>query len=214
MGSSEAFPTLAADITPLRDFVGAVAALADRTRDDPNAMAPSAKPLLLELVSQDGWLPAEFAQPHPSYYQQYLLYGDPLDRFSVVSFVWGPGQSTPVHDHTVWGWIGVLRGAEVETHYRLTGGDRGGDPAGALVPAGPDSTLRAGEVAGVAPGSGDIHRVRNAFDDQVSVSIHLYGGNIGRIRRHVFDPVTGQCKPFVSGYANRSIPNLWPREAG
>ncbi|MBY4896927.1 cysteine dioxygenase [Cupriavidus sp. AU9028] len=202
----------AGDITALRDFVAAVAALADRTRNDADAMARGARPLLHELVQQDGWLPDEFAQPHPTYYQQYLLYGDPLDRFSVVSFVWGPGQSTPVHDHTVWGWIGVLRGAEVETPYRLR--DAGAASTGALVQVRPETVLRAGEVAGVSPASGDIHRVRNAFDDRVSVSIHLYGGNIGRIRRHVFDPASGERKPFVSGYANRYTPNLWPRDAG
>ena len=30
----------------------------------------------------------------------------------MVSFVWGPGQKTPIHDHTVWGLVGMLRGAE------------------------------------------------------------------------------------------------------
>ena len=46
---------------------------------------------------------------------QYLLYCDPEERFSVVSFVWGPGQSTPTHDPSVWGLIGVLRGAGTES---------------------------------------------------------------------------------------------------
>jgi predicted metal-dependent enzyme (double-stranded beta helix superfamily) len=26
--------------------------------------------------------------------------------------VWGPGQTTPIHDHRVWGLIGMLRGSE------------------------------------------------------------------------------------------------------
>ena len=38
-----------------------------------------------------GWH-AEYTQPHPQFYQQYLLYCCPQERFSVVSFVWGPGQ--------------------------------------------------------------------------------------------------------------------------
>ncbi len=50
------------------------------------------KQLLENLIAVDDWLPAEFTKPHPQYYQQYLLYADPLDCFSVVSFVWGPGQ--------------------------------------------------------------------------------------------------------------------------
>ncbi len=32
------------------------------------------------------------------------------ERFCVVSFVWGPDQATPIHNHTVWGLVGVLRG--------------------------------------------------------------------------------------------------------
>jgi len=49
---------------------------------------------------------------------------------------------------------------------------------------------------------GDIHRVVNAYDDRVSISIHAYGANIGKVRRHVFDPQTGAAKEFVSGYSN------------
>ena len=56
---------------------------------------------------------------------------------------------------------------------------------------------------------GDIHRVRNAFTDKVSISIHMYGANIGEVERHVFDPATGRAKPFVSGYSNAMVPNLW-----
>ena len=68
--------------------------------------------LMRTLVAQDNWLPEALAQPHPEFYRQYLLHADPLGRFSLVSFVWGPGQQTPVHDHTVWGIISMLRGAE------------------------------------------------------------------------------------------------------
>ena len=63
--------------------------------------------------------------------------------------------------------------------------------------------------AAVSPTIGDIHRVSNACDDRVSISIHVYGGNIGRIHRHVFDPATGAEKSFVSGYCSDVVPNLW-----
>src|SRR4051794_8765541 len=45
--------------------------------------------------------------------------GDPFERFSVVSFVWGPGQKTPIHDHSVWGLVGVMRGAERARAFRM-----------------------------------------------------------------------------------------------
>jgi len=159
--------------------------------------------LLGALVAKDDWLPDAYAMPHPQHYQQYLLHCDPLERFSLVSFVWGPGQRTPVHDHRVWGLVGVLRGGEIETRYiRNTAGRPEADASEALHP---------GDVARLSQEDGDLHRVANAFQDRVSVSIHVYGGNIGAVRRATYDAETGAEKPFISGYANSSVPNLWNR---
>ena len=159
------------------------------------------KKLLENLIAVDDWLPVEFTKPHPQYYQQYLLYADPLDRFSVVSFVWGPGQKTPLHNHTVWGMVGQLRGEEKGTpYYRQAEGGFRADKACICPP---------GYVDTVSPNTHDIHVVEKNHLHQTSISIHVYGGNIGRIQRSVFDPVTGAEKSFVSGYANTAVPNLW-----
>jgi predicted metal-dependent enzyme (double-stranded beta helix superfamily) len=111
----------------------------------------------------------------------------------VVSFVWGPGQATPVHDHLVWGVIGVLRGAEMVENFEA-------DAQGRIARRGEPEVLGQGGVAFVSPAIGDVHRVRNAFEDRVSVSIHVYGANIGAVRRFVYG-LDGR-KAFVSGYAN------------
>jgi 3-mercaptopropionate dioxygenase len=177
----------------LKDFVAELTALVEAGSDEPRILA-GARKAMERLVANDDWLPEEMTRPHPQYYQQYLLYADPRDRFSVVSFVWGPGQKTPVHDHTVWGVIGMLRGAEKCVPYR--------SEAGRIVPSGPEVLLQRGHVEMVSPSIGDIHTVSNAFDDRVSISIHAYGANIGKVRRHVFDRETGAAKEFVSGYAN------------
>jgi predicted metal-dependent enzyme (double-stranded beta helix superfamily) len=163
----------------------------------------AARPLLSRLIAQDDWLPDAAAAPHPEFYRQYLLHCDPAERFSLVSFVWGPGQKTPVHDHCVWGLIGMLRGAEIATSFV-----RGAD--GSLTPHGTPERLEPGDIGAVSPEIGDIHQVANAFDDRVSISIHLYGGNIGAVRRHVFLPDGGE-KPFISGYSSEWVPNLWDR---
>ncbi len=177
----------------LHEFVDAVTALVDAGADEPRVVA-GVREAMRRLVAADDWLPDAMAQPHPQYYRQYLLYIDPRERFSVVSFVWGPGQKTPVHDHTVWGVIGMLRGAEQCTGYRREDGR--------IVPSGEARTLKPGDVDAVSPAIGDIHRVANAHDDRVSISVHAYGADIGRVRRHVFDIETGAVKEFVSGYAN------------
>ena len=177
----------------LREFVDALTAVVDAGSDEPRTLE-GCRAAMKRLVASDDWLPEAMARPHPQYYQQYLLHCDPRERFSVVSFVWGPGQKTPVHDHTVWGVIGMLRGGETCARY-----DRQGDR---IVPAGEPALLHPGDVDAVSPSVGDIHRVANAFEDRVSISIHAYGANIGKVRRHVFDVETGAVKEFVSGYAN------------
>lgn len=197
---SRAVPT--GSLSPLRDFVVALGHLLDTQPDEPRILREGGA-LLATLVANDGWLPQAYAQPHPDYYQQYLLHADSTERFSVVSFVWGPGQATPIHDHTVWGLIGMLRGAEYNQPYAL-------DAAGRPLPQGAPSRLEPGTVEAVSPTIGDLHRVSNAFADRVSISIHVYGANIGGVHRHTY-PEQGAPKPFVSGYSNTTLPNLWDR---
>ena len=189
------------DTTRLRGFVTAFAGLLAATRDE-GAILESGRALLARLIAKDDWLPEEFARPHPARYQQYLLHCDSRERFSVVSFVWGPGQSTPVHDHTVWGLVGVLRGVERVERFRRS-------PAGRLVAQG-EQLLHEGQVDAVSPRIGDIHRVTNGLTNRPSISIHVYGANIGAVERSAYAP-DGTPESFISGYANGVIPNLWDR---
>ena len=186
----------------LRDFV---VAFADVVADAPGepAIVEAGGRLLGALVAEDDWLPDDWGAPDPVRYQQYLLHCDSRERFSVVSFVWGPGQRSPIHDHRVWGLVGVLSGAELSEGFSR-------DSGGRLQPTGSIERLDRGAVVAVSPRIGDIHRVANAYDDRPSISIHVYGANIGAVARATYD-TAGNAKPFVSGYANRALPNLWDR---
>jgi predicted metal-dependent enzyme (double-stranded beta helix superfamily) len=186
----------------LRNFVTGLAALLDGAPTETEILEQGGD-LLRDLVAPDDWLPEAFAQPHPTYYQQFLLHADSAERFSVVSFVWGPGQRTPIHDHTVWGLIGMLRGGETSQGFVR-------DANGRLRPNGPLVRLNPGQVEAVSPRVGDIHQVANVFDDQVSISIHVYGANIGAVRRSVYAE-DGTPKAFISGYSNTVLPNIWDR---
>ncbi len=192
----------------LRRFIGDMTSLVSgawQDKDEAAAVEVGAK-LLRELVSQDDWLPESCAKCPPHGYAQNLLWCDPFERFSVVSFVWAPSACTPVHDHQMWGLVGMLRGTETSEAFQR-------DPAtGTLVP-GAVSTLSPGDVEVLLPSVGDIHKVTNGLIDCGSLSIHVYGGNIGAVRRHTFDPATGAPNLFVSGYTNQQIPNLWDRSA-
>lgn len=177
----------------LGEFVASFDRLLDVTSDEAALLAGGAA-LLEQLVARDDWLPEVFAACDPARYRQYRLHLDPAGRYSVASFVWGPGQATPIHDHRVWGLVGVLRGAELNQAYAR--GEKGG-----LEPLGPPELLGTGSVAAVSPSIGDIHSVANAHADRVSISIHVYGGDIGSIERATYD-LDGRPKRFVSGYAN------------
>ena len=191
-------------IARLRHFIQNFTLLIERIGHDENRIFADGKQLLSDLVSHDNWLPDRFARPNPDRYQQYLLYCDPMERFCVVSFVWGPGQTTPVHDHTVWGLVGVMRGAELCEEFDL-------EPSiGRLCPS-RTHQLCSGVVDLISPRVGDIHRVANALADRTSISIHVYGANIGAIPRNIYETETGLKKRFVSGYSNNVTPNLWDR---
>ena len=190
-------------IAPLRRFVTTMTQLVGRT-DDEGTLLVEGRHALATLLASDSWLPDDFAAPREDRYAQYLLHADALERFSVVSFVWGPGHRTPVHDHTVWGLVGVLRGAERCDEYQLT--------QGRPMATGRHHVMRAGDIEAVSPTVGDWHRVSSARSDGPSVSIHVYGANIGAVRRHRLDDA-GDLREFVSGYDSAVLPNLWDRSA-
>jgi predicted metal-dependent enzyme (double-stranded beta helix superfamily) len=177
----------------LEKFIADFTALMDRAPEEATVIKEGGL-LLMDLVAEDDWLAPEFAEADAISYRQYLLHADPAERFSVVSFVWGPGQGSPIHDHTVWGLIGVLRGGEVSQRF-VQQGD-------AMVKLGPPLQLRPGKVEAVSPRIGDIHQVSNALSDRPSVSIHVYGADIGTVERHSFNE-RGQPRRFVSGYSNQ-----------
>jgi len=187
-----------ANLARLRKFVQDMTRLVERHGADEPRMLDEGEKLLHGLVTQDDWLPDEYAAPSRESYRQYLLYCDPLERFSVASFVWMPGHHTPIHDHTVWGLVGVMRGAELCEEYSASLKKTG------------SHEVKPGDVDRVSPTVGDIHVVSNG-GSTTAVSIHVYGANIGAVHRHTFDPATGKPKDFVSGYHNAAVPNLWDR---
>ena len=187
-----------AGIARLREFVTSMTHLVERHGADEPRMLDEGEKLLHALVTHDDWLPEEFAAPSKESYRQYLLYCDPLERFSVVSFVWMPGHRTPIHNHTTWGLVGVMRGEELCEEF---------SPSIQKVGS---HKVKPGEIDRVSPRIGDIHVVSNP-GSQTALSIHVYGANIGAVRRHVYDPASGAPKDFISGYHNTTVPNLWDR---
>jgi predicted metal-dependent enzyme (double-stranded beta helix superfamily) len=173
-----------------RDFVETVESVI-RHLEEPKDAVLAVEPLLRRLVTERNWLNEKYIRPIPSRaYAQYLLYR-PVDyAFSVVSFVWNPGQGSPIHDHCTWGVIGQYEGEEEESRFRITGNRL--DRIGVVL-------ARPGDVSHVYPPSRDIHQIRNR-SASTTISIHIYGGDIGSQRRHTYDPNTAAIQDFISGY--------------
>lgn len=127
-------------------------------------------------------VPPEQCFGDPAGYRSQVLHVADDGAFSLVALLWLPGQATPIHDHLSWCVVGIHRGEEHETRYRLEG-DR-------LVVEG-TATAGAGIVTGLLP-PGDIHRVTNTSAD-LAISLHIYGLDVTRrgssIRRRYDLPV-------------------------
>jgi predicted metal-dependent enzyme (double-stranded beta helix superfamily) len=176
--------------TPFERFISGVESVV-RTDLPPAEIVERVEPLMRELVRERTWLEERYRRPIPGRpYAQYLLHLAPDKSFSVVSFVWSPGEGSPIHDHCTWGVIGQYEGEEEETRYRLL--ETGMHELGLAV-------FRPGDVGHVYPPTREVHRIRNRTSAP-AVSVHVYGGDIGTTERHVFNSKTGASRPFVSGY--------------
>lgn len=146
-------------------------------------------PLVSELLVVEDLVPKEYRVPLKDRYGQYLLYKPEDECFSVVAFVWGKGHDSPVHDHLVWGVIGLVEGAVEETRYKATSGD--GLKHVSTV------TSKKGDISYVYPPDYDIHGVSNPYDEP-AITLHIYGTDIGKQPRHTYDVDSGVMTPIVT----------------
>src|SRR3954454_16298741 len=143
-------------------------------RREPNAqrIGDAVAELLKPHLGSDDFLPCDELAPATCDYCQHILHVEPDGSFSIVALVWLPGQFTPIHDHVSWCVVGVHKGHELETVYRVN--DNNGDSHLRVTS---EQINPPGTVATCIP-PGDVHRVANGGDD-VAVSLHIYGADIG-----------------------------------
>lgn len=192
----------------LADFIRDLEA-AVRTERDQWRLVARVEPLVGRLVVSTDltWLKDEYRQPPKGKsgvaagYGQYCLYRRGTE-LSVVAFCWGPGQGTPIHDHLSWGVLGFVDGREKETRYRRTD-DGASDDRAQLEEIGVCYTEH-GRTSHVVTPARDIHKVENPGTTP-SVSIHVYGCDIGRQRRRRYDPATGRIEWYVTPHDSDEI---------
>ncbi|HZX79372.1 MAG TPA: cysteine dioxygenase family protein [Lysobacter sp.] len=141
------------------------------TAGDDQTVTRAVRNTLCELIRDRGVrLPECVYEPITDHYARRELYRSARHGYSVVAMTWGPGQGTPVHDHSgLWCVEGVWDGELEITQYELL--EQDGDrfrfrPAGGMQ-AGPGS-------AGSLIPPHEYHTIRNNSDDRVAVSLHIY----------------------------------------
>jgi len=149
--------------------------------------------LMARLVATDDWLPTVFAVPNPAGGQQFQIYRDGLERFSVVSTILWGGAFVALAQPSVWEIAGVLRGAVSRR--------QGDGLATKRLQSGAARPLQTRTVEARASGSGEVLELCNALEDRTSIVVHVYGGDIGRISRRSGAP-GGSIDAQPLGYAN------------
>ena len=152
---------------------------------DTRAVTRRVQEHLTEVLGGGGLeLAPRFCEPLGDTYARRLLHRDDAEGFTVVVMTWGPGQATPVHDHAgIWCVEGVVEGMMEVTQLDLVEEDAGGRCRFAE---------QTHAVAGVGSSGAlippfEYHSLGNALDDRVSVTVHVYGGEMDHCS--VFEPL-------------------------
>ncbi len=105
-----------------------------------------------------------------------LFYRSP--NLTMLKACFPAGRRTPPHDHGTWAMILLLSGREKNTLYRKEGG----------------RLRRAGEVTlepgAILPMLAETVHVAESLDGAPAIGLHVYGGDIFELPRHMWDPQT------------------------
>jgi 3-mercaptopropionate dioxygenase len=160
-----------------------------------------AQPLLQQMLADMSWLDPRCTEPRGAGAVQYLIHRHPENAYTITATVFAEGYCTSVHDHTVWGLIGVWRGEEREERFVRVDDGSGPDFA-KLRPAGTVLNMP-GSVTWLVSPDQEIHRIRN-LSPFPSLSIHVYGGDLNDKPRHQFDLETGAVRGFSTAVVDLS----------
>ncbi len=123
-------------------------------------------------------------QPFSVFDNEIRLYRSPDKSFSLLAYIWDSRGLCPVHDHGAWGIIGGLVGSLREIKYQRM--DDKQVEGYAELKAVSDSLIKPGGIRSVLPLDKGIHQTGSP-DDQLAITLHIYGRSLGRGYVHFFD---------------------------
>ncbi len=154
---------------------------------DEHAITAALRNALCTLIRDpEVHLPACVYDPIDDHYARREIYRSERHGYSVVAMTWGPGQGTPVHDHSgLWCVEGVWDGQLEITQFELLerDGERFRFRAAGGMQAGPGS-------AGSLIPPHEYHTIDNASQEAVAVSLHIYKAPMECCSKFV--PVSGE----------------------
>src|SRR5579864_265493 len=178
---------------PMRCFIADVRTIV-REGDSESVLTEKVATRLRALLRERDILDPRYTRPKPDNYVLYPIWVEPDGSFCVASAVWDVGQVTPVHDHGTWGVIGIYQGIEHEVCFKPAAGIED-----VRLRQTGERDIAERQVIVCCTSDQDIHRV-SCGSDVPCVGIHVYGADIGVIRRHAYNPQTGTVRAFVSGW--------------
>ena len=120
-----------------------------------------------------------------------LLYLNPKRLFSLRMFLYGPGEYTPIHDHSSWGVSGAAAGELGVIRYSRED-DGSVEGFAQLLQAAP-VYLQPGEIELTRPLNEGIHQTGNPVDG-TTIMVSIYGSPIRRLYINRFDDKTGKVE--------------------
>lgn len=154
--------------------------------DCPDTITTCLRRALCGLVGDpEVQLPECVHQVESDHYARRELHRDPGGGYSVMAMTWGPGQSTPIHDHCgMWCVEAVWHGQIEVVQYELM------EQRGDRYRFEPRTTMRAGVgSAGSLIPPHEYHTIWNPDSDEAAVTLHIYAGKMTRCS--VFRPEAG-----------------------
>jgi len=193
LGQEERDPKFAAFLRAVHNAVEQeprVLALTDRVHD---AMG--------ELLATWTMPDARYTAMQPGYpYGSFLLYKNGDDGFVVIIDTFEGNQTTRIHNHRTWAVVGLIEGRESEMRYRA--------PHGLQAPPEKisETVTQPGDIVKIL--EPDFHSLTTTPGHN-SISFHVYGADVGVIRRLCWDTEKACYREFTQGYSN-TVMNLPP----
>jgi predicted metal-dependent enzyme (double-stranded beta helix superfamily) len=181
------------------DFVAQLRAIWQAESDNQRRME-KAKPLLEQLVKDEGLKAHSARWPSTEGFKNLLLYVDPQHHFAINAVVRTPGRVGGVHDHAdAWVLYGVLDGSEsLERYERIDDGRR---PGYAELRLASVATGTQGKVDLVPPHA--IHAEQGGPSRSVAIILRSQRLGEGTVLQRAYDP---KAKTVIERFGPTQVP--------